>query len=512
MRWNHFLTESLSKYRPMFTAMFANGKVSKEVEQKITMIESKLKREDRVIWMLRWYRFYLATEMVSDLYSPTPEDRKFLDRAKRDLGVARGWDDQSCLNEAHEALTFLNDFAHFYSLPVQSIKDYVWDRDTPTTLVQHMTDLEDEWKDTVGEDSVEIEHGDKKIIDFGNGWAWWHLDRPYCEAEGNAMGHCGNSAAYKSDDTILSLRQHKHGDLWEPHCTFILDGDHFIGEMKGKANEKPVERYHSMIIRLLENDIIYGIKGGGHAPENNFSLNDLSDEEIARLKKLKPGLMTLNELIKAGDLEGAEKSVKRMMESRGWSYESIDMKDKNITLETWSTLESFCDQHVDNYNNTFNDLRDELIHIDDDLGESIYEEFYNDYYKEVIENHLYGFNSYKCDDIAFQFTSVSGPVVMSISFSGVQDAFDPDEDNTMFSSGDDLDAVDDYGDSFGERDPSFNDDIEEGVAYLVAQNDKYTVAGVADTIFRTYNREGGLHSSGSPTVNDPRQMKFDFNK
>jgi hypothetical protein len=508
MRWNQILTESLSKYRPMFTGLYADGKVPRSEEMAIQKIERIMQREDRVIWMLRWYRFGLAHELADP---DTPEGRKMLDKAKRDLGEARGWNDSACVNESDRAYNYLDDFEHFWGMPIEAIQRYVFDRQTPQEIIDHFEELQDEWQEKIGDRSVEIESGDDKLIDFGNGWAWWHLDRPYCDAEGKAMGHCGNSASYKSDDTILSLREHTHGDLWEPHCTFILDGDGFIGEMKGKGNEKPVEKYHKMIVALLENDIIYGIKGGGYAPENNFSLNDLTTEEVKRLKAMKPGLQTLNELLAAGDFEGAEKSVKRMMHARGWGFQSIDMQAKNIVLETWPTLESFCNQHVDNYNNTFNDLRDELIHMDGDLGEGIYEEFYNDYYKEVVEQHIYDFNYYKCDNIALSFTTVGGPVEMSISFYGVQEAFDPDEDNSMFRSGDDLDEIDDYS-SFGDRDPQFNDDIDEGVCHLVASDGKFSVSNVAETIFRTYNREGGIHSSGSPTVNDPRQMNFDFNK
>ena len=98
------------------------------------------------------------------------------------------------------------------------------------------------------------------------------------------MGHCGNAPRQHTDDVILSLRKVvvSGSDKYHiPHLTFILNGDGELTEMKGRANEKPAKKYHPYIIKLLLNDAIKGIKGGGYAPENNFSLHDL-DENVRK--------------------------------------------------------------------------------------------------------------------------------------------------------------------------------------------------------------------------------------
>jgi hypothetical protein len=66
-----------------------------------------------------------------------------------------------------------------------------------------------------------------------------------------------------------------------------------LGEMKGRNNDKPIEKYHPYIVALLKQPFIKGIVGGGYAPENNFSLADLPDDQTEALVKMKPSLADL---------------------------------------------------------------------------------------------------------------------------------------------------------------------------------------------------------------------------
>lgn len=119
----------------------------------------------------------------------------------------------------------------------------------------------------------------KKMVDFGDGWAWWDLGKQHCREEGDAMGHCGNMGSPKEGDSVLSLRKESvigNKKFYEPHVTFIRNGN-TIGEMKGRANEKPNPKYHKKIVSLLNSGPFYP-RGGGYAPKNNFSLEDLSPE------------------------------------------------------------------------------------------------------------------------------------------------------------------------------------------------------------------------------------------
>ncbi len=144
-------------------------------------------------------------------------------------------------------------------------------------------EMEDDWKET--QDTRNIlrytkQREPKLIMQFPDKFAWFNLKNPTCDVdEAKAMGHCGNRAAGKSGETILSLRQLVHevnGEThWYPVLTFILDEDGYLGRDEGQNNDKPVPRYHPYIIALLRSDIIKGIKGGGYMPSHNFHLSDL---------------------------------------------------------------------------------------------------------------------------------------------------------------------------------------------------------------------------------------------
>ena len=135
----------------------------------------------------------------------------------------------------------------------------------------------------------------KKILDFGDNFAWWDLGKSYCKSEGKAMGHHGNTIAPKPYQTILSLREEHKLDgksYYEPHLTFILDKKGgLLGEMKGKANEKPAPKYHYYIKELLKQPFIKMIEGGGYAPENNFSFSDLQPDHQREVLEANPSLI-----------------------------------------------------------------------------------------------------------------------------------------------------------------------------------------------------------------------------
>lgn len=139
----------------------------------------------------------------------------------------------------------------------------------------------------------------RKILDVGNGYGWYSLDKPHCSIEGQAMGHCGNTAASREGDNILSLRkENKIGNMTfhQPAATFIENGG-YLGEMKGKQNDKPSQKYHEAISKLLTAENlgipagqIKGLIGGGYKPEANFSLSDLPEDKQRQIKEVKPDI------------------------------------------------------------------------------------------------------------------------------------------------------------------------------------------------------------------------------
>jgi hypothetical protein len=125
---------------------------------------------------------------------------------------------------------------------------------------------------------------------------WFSLGKGSCKNEGKAMGHCGNVPSKVKGDKILSFRtEHKIGDktYHEPHLTFICNNG-FLGEMKGRGNEKPAPHYHREIANLLKDPRIKGVIGGGYEHKNNFYFTDLSPELQQEVLKANPDLITMD--------------------------------------------------------------------------------------------------------------------------------------------------------------------------------------------------------------------------
>ena len=214
-----------------------------------------LKREDRVMWYLRLFK--------NDDTRPTNDLKEKLEHY---MGMTKN---------------------------VPKMETYTFEKKTTVpNLIQELNMLESQGMEHYEKQSHLVPAQGKVILDLGSQWAWWDLRVGYSADEANAMGHCGNQAQ-KEGDTILSLRREKSDGVYEPHLTFVLNHG-TLGEMKGKANEKPKKKYHKAIIKLLESPEIKHMMGGGY--ENkiqghlNFSLDDLTEDEKNHLLKLKPQL------------------------------------------------------------------------------------------------------------------------------------------------------------------------------------------------------------------------------
>jgi hypothetical protein len=193
----------------------------------------------------------------------------------------------------------MRNLSHYLGMPVSKIRNYTFDNEWPSVVFSKFEEFEEEWREKLGDDAIDIsdDPGVEKILEFDDGMAWFNLNRDYCDQEGRAMGHCGNHQATRGkNDTVLSLRSPVRDEetdttYWKPYLTFILDTETGkLGEMKGRGNDKPAERYHPYIVELLKQPIIKGIKGGGHAPEKNFSVDDLDEETREKLIEMKPEL------------------------------------------------------------------------------------------------------------------------------------------------------------------------------------------------------------------------------
>jgi hypothetical protein len=352
MRYRELIWESPKAYLPMFNGVPVEPRALLDHIQKV---ETALKRQDRITWFLKWSRIYfmhLAEQKGQQI------DEKLKRKALSAINPTITW--ERAVSDANHCMNDFDIMKHLLGLPVPAIQNYVWNTGTSVELLTQLEWFEEQFKEEVARKggSVRIQEGDKKILEFPDGWAWWLLDRGACKDEANAMGHCGNVPSERPGDQIVSLRRHLYGDLWEPHLTFILDRNGELGEMKGKGNDKPAARYHPYVVALLKSDYVDGIKGGGYAPENNFSIDDLEDEdEKETLLNDKPGLKGLDDVYRAWNREqDPEKKealkgplierVKKRLESLNLDYYDIDKEDMAIVISS-DSIDDYCRYHDD---------------------------------------------------------------------------------------------------------------------------------------------------------------------
>lgn len=288
------LINEAQDYLAMFKQMLElnlndKSKIQGEINKYISLAKKDLKKNDRIIWFLKYVRVQMLVRL------------------------ANNETDEAVVNKIHSILssyidverryeyimppaTVVDILAHAYSLNIPEIDNYKLEGKNIVEIGNYFKHVEDSMQQkegTIVYDKDEVGKGLKIIIDFKDGYYWVQLDRPYCTQEGDAMGHCGNKASWAPGDTILSLRKlikrspnNESTWLWEPALTFVMDKAGFLGEMKGRSNEKPAKKYHKYIIELLKNDIIEGItEGKGYRPENNFELSDLTTAEQDDVEK-----------------------------------------------------------------------------------------------------------------------------------------------------------------------------------------------------------------------------------
>jgi hypothetical protein len=276
-------------------------------ELAVDKVMEVLKKDSGVVWLLRLYRlsclqyrWYLQWRTNQPIIK-SPEDVEadklhqfFLDEyheGRRRAGLTKV--SPVALNEAIKPHT-LRTLGHYLSLGIPEIDNYVFTYQRLGEVLDFFAEKEASFirvADRQVDISLDYKEGAVDLIKLEGGWKWIDLNRPYCEREAKAMGHCGNKqAGVQSTDTILSLREPLKNGMWRPHATFILKKDGTLGEMKGYANSKPDAKYHHYIVELLKLPIIKGLVGGGYRPKNNFNLSDLNKNQYNEVIAANPGL------------------------------------------------------------------------------------------------------------------------------------------------------------------------------------------------------------------------------
>lgn len=260
----------------------------------------ELRKDDRQVWISRILRIDILETFLKRV-DRHPEEKveaakKLLDKYLREYEKSAGVSYERDM-ATYDPLSLLDHMFHLKGIEYQPLQNLVFLGSVGTVLGQ-ARELEEKMRDE-NERTIRLQKGntysdDDEIIIRDGEWVWVKLDRSECSIEAKAMGHCGNSSG-SSDERILSLRkivgEDQEGELLRPQATFILDQHGYLGEMKGKFNQKPAPDTYPMIVRLLLSDTIRGIKGGGYAPENNFDLTDLPEHIAQEVTEKKPELL-----------------------------------------------------------------------------------------------------------------------------------------------------------------------------------------------------------------------------
>jgi len=166
----------------------------------------------------------------------------------------------------------------------------------------------DLWTGTAGKVG-DVLSGQKIVVEVDGdnppGFNWWDLENPenrqeheMSEQEHQLMGHCANNADgwRKPGDRVYSLRQWVGTDHKQvrPVATVIFNGG-FLGEMKGKGNNKPSLTFAPYFAALFSSSHIKGICASmGYKQEADFKFEDLDDKQRKDVMSKNPDLLVLD--------------------------------------------------------------------------------------------------------------------------------------------------------------------------------------------------------------------------
>jgi hypothetical protein len=219
--------------------------------------------------------------------------------------------DQQAGKQVPDIKAIQNDLGHFFGFNIPAIDQHQFGKKSYDEIINDLQSIEQDWSEKQSKNNlppIEPQEGDYELMKFPDGSAWWWVDRAYCDREGKHGKHCGNvMGRSKPDQRILSLR--KNGQVL---LTFILEPNGNLGEMKAYNNQKPSERLHPQIMSLLLSDKVKGIQGGGYLADNNFSIFDLSDENLQVIQNKKPSLISDKIKVNPGQALQAPAWVRKM--------------------------------------------------------------------------------------------------------------------------------------------------------------------------------------------------------
>ena len=298
----------MCKYLNMFKA-YGNDENGSElfavhrVKSQIDWAKKTLRKEDKIIWYLRIYRFLI-------LKANTSTYNQAMKMTERWVSVASAVEDcESLVSFSANATSF----EHYMDLNIPDINNYVFGDKSIVDVFSDLEGFESVWQVKQERKSRAVEEYGKPFITVGK-YTWFNLERGGCSLESTSMSHCGNGVSGRPGDVLYSLRE--PGDepnTWIPHVTLVLKVDsakwHAAGattEIKGRFNNKPDVEFHDALVAFVLSDRVTEMRDGGYLAKNNFKLSDLSVEQRSKVKALKPQLFPFVEHLRdaSGEVTG----------------------------------------------------------------------------------------------------------------------------------------------------------------------------------------------------------------
>jgi len=343
---------------PLFQESGLEYEFKTELTNELNWAMRVLKKSDKIMWYLRYVKFNILQRMstgtavgeVEEMFKP--HYAKFAKQVTTKSG--RPVDNWVVDAKEVQGRQFKEQMQHFMSLEIPAFMNMTFGWERPGDILNIFTPIEKAWQKKA---VATVPHDEEVtvMIQFPDGSAWVDLEKNYCDAEAKAMGHCGNAADPYDEDTVLSYRTIEDIEgmkMWKPRLTFILDkSTGLLGEMKGRANQKPDQKYHNVIIKLLQHPDIKGIGRGRWEVHNNFKMSDLPEDIADNLIEEKPALATVEYAYKKMGM--TQDLLNRILVT----FKKIDnpleyeKKKKHFVFEKFKSIEQFIDGYY-NDNNT----------------------------------------------------------------------------------------------------------------------------------------------------------------
>lgn len=275
---------------PLLAALkkhFGDAATKEVINKHINDAKKRLKRKDRIIWYIRIYKLTWLKNLAKNVDN-TPAITQLISKELKKYNAKAGTSYSAAnIKSFPNAEELLVNLEHFFSMEVLMIDRFEFKYQPFNEVIQQFSEWETEHIAKKSKDRLISEKKETVFLDVGDGWVWFNLNRPFCNIEGGAMGHCGNAPDAKdANQTILSLRKKIEKDgksFWQPHATFIyFKRQQKLGQRKGILNNKPHGSVNPQIMALLKDPRIKGFNkptSTHHAAHNDFSLEDLTDEE-----------------------------------------------------------------------------------------------------------------------------------------------------------------------------------------------------------------------------------------